>query len=266
MTATITKIEAQKRKGRFNVYLDGQYSFPVSEEVLIKFRLFKGMELEENQINNLKQADQVSKLYSKAIDFLAHNLRTEKEVVDKLSTLTEDEDMINQVIIKLKDLNLVNDEKYAVSYVRTVVRQEKNGPEWINRHLKQKGINDHLILDVLDREYPDSLAVEIASKVADKQLSRSTRDSVKMKINKTNKLLMQRGFSYAQVQEVMASVDPGEVENDDAELLVKMAEKYLKHYSNPDQYVMVNKTKQALYRKGFNLDDISRVIEELTAD
>lgn len=38
MANTITKIEAQKRKGRFNVYVDGQYAFPISEEVLIKYR------------------------------------------------------------------------------------------------------------------------------------------------------------------------------------------------------------------------------------
>ena len=29
--AKITKIEAQKRQGRYNVYLDGKYAFPVAE-------------------------------------------------------------------------------------------------------------------------------------------------------------------------------------------------------------------------------------------
>ena len=48
--AKISKIEAQKRKGRYNIYLDGKYAFPVAESVLIQFRLMKGTELDEKQI------------------------------------------------------------------------------------------------------------------------------------------------------------------------------------------------------------------------
>ncbi|MDY3702578.1 MAG: recombination regulator RecX, partial [Limosilactobacillus coleohominis] len=50
MSKKITKIEAQKRKGRYNVYLDGKFAFPVAESVLIKFRLMKGVELDADQI------------------------------------------------------------------------------------------------------------------------------------------------------------------------------------------------------------------------
>ena len=45
--ATITKISAQKRPGRYNIFLDEQYAFPVSEEVLIKYGLRKGIVLDE---------------------------------------------------------------------------------------------------------------------------------------------------------------------------------------------------------------------------
>ena len=43
----ITAIVAQKRPGRFNVFLNGQYAFPVAESVLIKYRLYKGMEVDQ---------------------------------------------------------------------------------------------------------------------------------------------------------------------------------------------------------------------------
>ncbi|MSE22192.1 recombinase RecX, partial [Lactobacillus parabuchneri] len=98
MANTITKIEAQKRKGRFNVYVDGQYAFPISEEVLIKYRVFKGMEVDDQLIDKLKNADNISKLHSRALNYLAHNLRTEYEVRDKLADLSDDPEAINQVI------------------------------------------------------------------------------------------------------------------------------------------------------------------------
>ncbi len=56
--AKISKIEAQKRKGRYNIYLDGKYAFPVAESVLIQFRLMKGTELDEKQIAAIATADQ----------------------------------------------------------------------------------------------------------------------------------------------------------------------------------------------------------------
>ena len=47
--AKISKITAQQRRGRYNVYLDGKYAFPVAESVLVKFRLMKGQELTKEQ-------------------------------------------------------------------------------------------------------------------------------------------------------------------------------------------------------------------------
>lgn len=38
-------ITAQKKAGRYNVFLNGEYAFPISEETFIHFRLSKGMEI-----------------------------------------------------------------------------------------------------------------------------------------------------------------------------------------------------------------------------
>ncbi|EPC72337.1 regulatory protein RecX, partial [Lacticaseibacillus paracasei subsp. paracasei Lpp71] len=35
----ITKITAQKRRGRYNIFIDGTYAFPVSETTLVDYRL-----------------------------------------------------------------------------------------------------------------------------------------------------------------------------------------------------------------------------------
>ena len=43
--AQITKITAQKRRGRYNIFLDGQYAFPVSETTLVTYHLAKEMTL-----------------------------------------------------------------------------------------------------------------------------------------------------------------------------------------------------------------------------
>ena len=41
----ITKISTQKRKGRYNIFIDNEYAFSVSERTLAEKRLLKGTEL-----------------------------------------------------------------------------------------------------------------------------------------------------------------------------------------------------------------------------
>lgn len=131
----ITKIEAQRRKGgRYNIYLDDQYAFPISEDVLINFQIFKGMEVDDQLQQRMQEADTVSKLYNRALNYLAHQLRSVEEVKTKLAELTDDEQRIAEVIKRLEDQQLLNDQRYAESYVRTVVNeaQKDPGPSEIN--------------------------------------------------------------------------------------------------------------------------------------
>ena len=74
----ITKIQAQKRKGRYNVYLDGKYAFPVAETTLIEFRLMKDVELTDKQVKEIEDRENVNKAYGDAVNFLSYQLRTEK--------------------------------------------------------------------------------------------------------------------------------------------------------------------------------------------
>lgn len=264
MAKTITKIEAQKRKGRFNVYVDGQYAFPISEEVFIKYRIFKGMEVDDQLIETLKNADNISKIHSRALNYLAHNLRTEYEVREKLADITEDGDAIDKVIDILADQTLIDDQRYADSYVRTVVRERKNGPDWIRRHLKDKHVPANDVETALDHYYPEQEAIEIGVAVAEKQLKRYKRDSAKMAVTKTKELLMRRGFPYGDIEEIKNQTDTSEMDQQDHEVIDQVAEKYWRQYRRLQPYERNQKVKQALYRKGFLMDDITIAMAKLT--
>lgn len=138
MAKKITAIATQKKAGRFNIYLDGKYAFSVSEDVLIKYRLAKGLELNEEMIEHLQQADLLSKAYNKALDHLSYQLRTKKEIKIYLTKLEVPENDQNQIISKLVELNLLDDLAYAKSYVRTAAKTTDKGPFVIAQKLKQK--------------------------------------------------------------------------------------------------------------------------------
>ncbi len=264
MEKVITKIEAQKRQGRFNIYVNDQYAFPVSEEVLINYRLFKGMEVDGALIEELKKADNISKLYNRALTYLAHNLRTEYEVRTKLAEIVDVPEAIEQVIQKLKDQQLIDDHRYADSYVRTVVNQQKNGPNWIRQRLLQKRVAKPLIEQSLADFFPEESVVDIGIQVAESEIKHRHHDSVKMVLNKTKETLIRRGFSFDVINEIMARADQSALASQDSDLIQKVASKYWRQYKKYEGYQRIQKTKQALFRKGFNMDDIERVMEDLS--
>src|SRR5699024_5500369 len=104
----ITKIETQKRKGRYNVYLDGEYAFPVGEGVLIRHALYKGMEISKELQQQLETEDVYSKAYSRALDYLSHQLRSEKEIRDDLRKHEFPFEAVEKVLAQLKEMNYVD--------------------------------------------------------------------------------------------------------------------------------------------------------------
>lgn len=45
----ISKISAQKKPGRYNIFLDGKYAFSASEQTVAKFVLLKGRKLTDEK-------------------------------------------------------------------------------------------------------------------------------------------------------------------------------------------------------------------------
>lgn len=260
--AVITMIEAQKRSGRYNVYVDGAYAFPVSESVLIDFRLFKGMEIDKQLKEQLVDADNVSKAYNRALDYLSNQLRTEKEVHDKLVTLEIPEETIEQTFHKLRELHLVDDAHYAASYVRTMMHTGDKGPRVIQQHLRQKGVGEKLIDDALQLYTPEK-RMAVGTAVAEKLAKRYHRQPFGNQQQKIRQGLMTRGFNNDEAGQMIATLDLTPDVDEQHELLVRQGEKLWHRYRSLGAAERKYKTKQALYRKGFQLDDISQWLADL---
>ena len=80
----ITAIKAQKKKERYNVFLDGEFGFGIDAEALLKEKLAVGRELKDQEIKGLRDQAEFNKSYEKALNFLSYRPRSEREVRDYL--------------------------------------------------------------------------------------------------------------------------------------------------------------------------------------
>jgi regulatory protein len=263
----ITKITTQKNnKSRYNIYLDDgngeKYAFSVDEDVLIKFRLKKGKELDELDLEEIAFADEVSKAFKQALSFLSHRMRSQKEIREYLMKNNTKEAVIPEVLHKLLELNYVNDLEFAKSFVRTQWNTTPKGPDLIWRELLEKGIQNTDAEQAM-KEIPSEEVLEKASsllKKLTKQYQKYSKVQMKQKIEQA---LLRKGYPNTIIQLVMEIENWEKTNDEEWESLKYHGLKAHRRYQKLSGYEYEMKMKQALYRKGFSLDLIEQFLQKM---
>lgn len=260
----ISKITKQvKNDERYNLFIDGKYAFSVDEAILAKFQLRKGLEIDELEISELQYEDDVKKAFNKAIQYLAYRMRTEKEIRDHLQEGDPEDGIIQEVIHKLNDIKYINDLEFAHAFVGTHMNTSDKGPTWIRGELRRKGVDDPYIEEAL-AVFSVEKQVDKAVGLTEKLLQKYRKDSKMIARQKIEQNLMRKGYPGSVMKIVWETV---ESDRDDDEKWDAVYHQGLKAHrklsSKYDGYEYVQKMKQTLYRKGFSMEDIERLLEEL---
>ena len=218
----ITSLIFQKNNPkRVNLFVDGKFLIGISAELVFTDKLKVGKVLNGEEVNDLVLKSLREILLDSAFYFLSVRPRSQKEVeirlkekiakikfkskeifVDKLQI----EKKISEVIDKLKNLGLVNDESFIKWWFNQ--RQEFRGKSLraIKLELLQKGINEKLIDEVLKNRDTSKNEAEMAMNLVAKRMPRwSGFDKKKIK-EKIYAYLLPRGFDYETIKTVIDTV------------------------------------------------------------
>jgi regulatory protein len=265
--AIITKITTQKKnQDRFNIFMDygkgEEYAFSVDTEVLIKFQLKKGMELDDLSFLEVQYQDDIRKAYNLAIHYLARRMRSEKEIRDYLVQKEKEEPVINEVIHKLLSYKYINDEEYALAFVRTQVNTTDKGPDVIRMDLKERGINEALSKQAL-AQFPQELQVEKATKIYEKAFQKYAKDSQRIIHQKAENLLLRKGYPFDIINIAAQEANLDKDTDEEMEAIQYQGEKAHRKFNGYTGYEYEQKMKQTLFRKGFSMDLIEKFMESI---
>lgn len=257
----ITKITAQKKSGRYNIFIDEQFAFGVTESVLIKCRLAKDLEIDSQLQRDIQKDDDNAKAYQLALNYLSHQLRTEKELTQYLREHEITPEGIQTSLAKLRELHYIDDQDYADSYVRTVINTADKGPKVVRQKLIQKGVSAAHIDQALSHySVDDQVAVGLA---AAKKLAKKYRHSSFFEQQqKVKQGLMQKGFGGDSLSLIIEALALEADEDSEADALAELGAKKWRRYRLLEPRERRMKMQQALYRKGFNIDAINHFIDE----
>lgn len=263
----ITKITSQQKlTDRYNIFIDDgkgeKYGFSVDEDVLIKYQLKKGMELDDFTVTEIFYQDDIRKAYSQAVQYLATRMRSETEVRKYLHKKEVEEQIVNEVIHKLYQYKFLDDQEFSVAYVRTQMNTTDKGVVVISQELKEKGIAEQLI-EAAMLEYPYEKQLEKACGLAEKFLQKKSHESLKASKQKLEQMLIRKGYPFGLITEALGLVEFEEDTFKELKAVEMQGSKLISKYRKYEGYEFRQRMKQALYRKGFALELIDQYLDEL---
>ncbi|WP_165003325.1 MULTISPECIES: recombination regulator RecX [unclassified Enterococcus] len=257
---TVTRIS--KGKGPFyRVDLSEGESLRVSEDILVRYRLLKGQELEEETVQEIKKSSGFDFGFQQAMNYLSYQLRSEKEIRTYLKEKEIELEDRNKIVARLKELQLVDDLVYGESYVRTNMRLSDKGPKKLGQQMQQKGLKPEIIEQALS-QYTFEDQVETARQAAEKAFGKNHGKSQKELLRKIQQMLMTKGFTQDVIQQAMTTLPQEADQEEEYDFLVKQGEKLWRKNLRFEPRKRNLKVKQSLYQKGFDLDMIQRFIME----
>lgn len=142
-------------------------------------------------------------LYNKIRNYCLYQERSHSEVRNYLLQLEIYGDTLEEIIAQLIQDDLLNEERYALQYARGKFRIKQWGKIKIQVALKQKKISDYNIkkalLQIDDEEYVACLLILYRKHFVQYQKV----NSKKIATQKTIQYLMQKGYEYAIIKEII---------------------------------------------------------------
>lgn len=204
--------KSSKTEKRFNVYVDGKFSFGISEENLINFKLKVGDQLTAELTGEILEKENEKKLIDQAINFLSYRPRSQREVeeflVKKISLKekvkyhqAKESPLIVPVVTKLSKYGYINDLDFARWWIESRNRARQKGKRVIKMELKQKGIDETIIDEILKSGENE---LELALKVLEKKKTKLATLVELAAKQKAYYYLASRGFEPNIIKEAFA--------------------------------------------------------------
>lgn len=161
------------------------------------------------------------KLYLLAIKYLSFRPRSEKEVKDYLakkfkiqnSKLKSEiqnekviEDIIEEIIAKLKEQKFLNNEEFTKIWVRSRKSFKPKGERLIRLELKQKGISQENIDKAFENSEDGKNDLELASEILEKKKKKFESMERAERFNKAGAFMARRGFDLDTIKKAIDQV------------------------------------------------------------
>jgi regulatory protein len=201
MSGVITALKVQtKNKDRVNVYIDGRFAFGLA--AIEAARLRRGQQLSDDDVASLQGRDEAHKAHENALRFLDYRPRSVQEIRSHLKGKGFTPDVIDGVVERLADVGLLDDRAFAHYWLENRTDFRPRGERALRQELRQKGVPDDIIAEVLSESHSED---EAGHRAAVAQMRKVRAANPRELLRKVEAHLVRRGFSYDVAREAASS-------------------------------------------------------------
>ena len=197
----ISKIEPQKRnKKRSTIYINGSFAFGLSNEVILRFDIHEGDQVDKEVIQNVLLEQEKQKIRERALRILHYRKRSVSELQTRLMKVGFDNNLVQEVIEEFLGDNTLNDENFAEAFVADYTNLKPRGNIFIGRELAKRGISQKVIQRIISiRDEKQMVSDFLQKKLAHFDV-KNPKDRQKIL-----RRLLSRGFTPGVVYDVLNS-------------------------------------------------------------
>jgi regulatory protein len=208
----ITALEPQRRPGRLNIFVDGQFIIGVGETVAADLGLRVGREITPDKLREVAGAEEVHKATEAALVLLEVRARARREIETRLAQKGYDEEVITRVMEKLTRLELLDDAQFAAQWVEAKTRvggSRPIGKRRLSSELFGKGVAKEQIAEAVEKvTNEDELVLARAAAGKKVRVVPTDRDALQAERRKLMGFLQRRGFGWETVKQVTREALP----------------------------------------------------------
>ncbi len=196
------KIVEKYNNKQYLVEFESNEKIFLDYETIFLNNIRPGNELSLSDIENILKDDDYIRCKRYAFNLVSKFSKTKKEIQDKLASKGYDSFNIKKVIDLLIEYDLINDNKYAASYIKSKLLKESKNK--ISYELSLKGISKDIIESIFyDLQTEDETILEDSlMKIAEKkykELLSKERDDFKIR-EKLYSFLLRKGFKWDEIK------------------------------------------------------------------
>jgi len=202
----ITALQTQtNNQDRINIFVDDQFLLGVSALIVLQMGLRIGQELSPEQLEQLHQEEALQQATNRALNYLSFRPRSREEVRRYLRKKETPPELIDTVIQRLDDLNLINDQSFTEFWVESRERSNPKGAQALKNELRMKGVKRELLDELVSDEQDEERALRAGRKKAAQHVRQSEMDFKTFRA-RLGPFLQRRGFSYEVSTHVMRAL------------------------------------------------------------
>lgn len=238
----------KKLKYHYEVLFNDEI-YNIETLVIYKYQIKDGSEFSLEQFNKILK-DNEFYYFDRFAKKKLSKLLTIKELNDILLKEGASDSLVQELVTNYISLNYLNDDYYVKSYLD--FKGSKEGKQLIKKQLMRKGISEELIDNHLKLVNEDEKITNLISLRINKYPNLNKQQLT----NKLISFLTNKGFDYYLVKNIV-NLKLASITIDESKLIEKDYKKLVKRYSED-----INKIKQKLYNKGYNLTLIEKIINK----